>query len=382
MTGAREWWAPAIRKPEGGYQNEASSIFKTAGIGVAAAAVASPAIAQSMPEIKWRMTTSWPKSLDTLYGGAEMMCKVVAEATDGKFQIQTFAGGEIVPGLQVVDAVQNGTVECGHTASYYYFGKDPTFGMGTSIAFGPNQRLNQGWFTLGGGKEVLNEFYKKYNCTALLAGNTGCQMGGWFRKEINTVQDLNGLKMRIGGWAGKTLSKLGTIPQQIAGGDIYPALEKGTIDATEWVGPYDDEKLGFYKIAKYYYYPGWWEGGTALHFFINSEKWDGLPKAYKALLTVACGYANMDVQARYDARNPQAIKRLVANGTLLRPFSQAVMEACLKASNEVNAETSAANPDFKKILDSQMAFRADGNLWWQVAEYSYETFMIRTRPKG
>ena len=180
----------------------------------------------------------------------------------------------------------------------------------------------------------------------------------------------------------RRLSKLGTIPQQIAGGDIYPALEKGTIDATEWVGPYDDEKLGFYKIAKYYYYPGWWEGGTALHFFINSDKWDALPKAYKALLTIACGYANLDVQARYDARNPQALKRLVAAGTQLRPFSPAIMEACLKASNEVNAETSAGNPDFKKILDSQMEFRNDENLWWQVAEYSYETFMIRTRAKG
>ena len=356
--------------------------LKTASIGVAAAAVASPAIAQSMPEMKWRMTTSWPKSLDTLFGAAEIMAKAVAEATDNKFQIQVFAGGEIVPGLQVVDAVQNGTVECGHTASYYYFGKDPTFAFGTSVAFGPNQRLNQGWFTLGGGKEVLNEFYKKYNCTALLAGNTGCQMGGWFRKEIKTVDDVKGIKMRIGGWAGKTLQKLGAIPQQIAGGDIYPALEKGTIDAAEWVGPYDDEKLGFYKVAKYYYYPGWWEGGTALHFYINTDKWAALPKAYQALLTVAAGYTNMDVQAKYDARNPLALKRLVAAGTQLRPFSPEIMEACLKASNEVNAETSAVNADFKKIYESQMAFREDEILWWQVAEYTYESFMIRHRGKS
>jgi len=204
--------------------------IKAAGLGVAASAVAAPAIAQSMPEIKWRMTCSWPKSLDTLFGAAEMTAKAVAEATDNKFQIQVFAAGEIVPGLQVLDAVQNGTVECGHTASYYYFGKDPTFAYGTSVAFGPNARLNQGWFTLGGGKEVLNEFYKKYNCTALLAGNTGCQMGGWFRKEIKTVDDLKGLKFRIGGFAGRVLHKLGAVPQQIDGGDIYPALEKGTID--------------------------------------------------------------------------------------------------------------------------------------------------------
>ena len=226
--------------------------IKVTGLGAAGAAtLAAPAIAQSMPEIKWRMTASWPKSLDTLYGGADLMARAVGEATDGKFQIQTFAAGEIVPGLQVVDAVQNGTVEMGHTASYYYFGKDPTFTFGSSVPFGPNMRLNQAWYIIGGGKEVLNEFYKGYNFTSLLAGNTGAQMGGWFRKEINTVADLQGLKFRIGGFAGKVMQKLGAVPQQLAGGDIYPALEKGTIDAAEWVGPYDDEKLGFVKIAKY-----------------------------------------------------------------------------------------------------------------------------------
>src|SRR5215831_19397102 len=208
--------------------------IKVTGLGVAGAAtVAAPAIAQSMPEIKWRMTTSWPKSLDTLHGGAEMMAKVVGEATDNKFQIQTFAAGEIVPGLQVLDAVQSATVEMGHTASYYYFGKDPTFTFGSSVPFGPNMRINQAWYMLGGGREILNDFYKNYNVVSLLAGNTGCQMGGWFRKEINTVNDLQGLKFRIGGFAGRVMQKLGCVPQQLAGGDIYPALEKGTIDAAE-----------------------------------------------------------------------------------------------------------------------------------------------------
>jgi TRAP-type mannitol/chloroaromatic compound transport system substrate-binding protein len=357
--------------------------LKTAGAGLAASsAVAAPAIAQSMPELKWRCTTSWPKSLDVPFSASETISKYVAEATDHRFQIQPFAGGEIVPALQALDAVTNATVEMCHTAAYYFIGKDPTFALYCSVPFGLNSRQQNAWFQDHGGQDMLNEFGKKSKLYAISGGNTGTQMGGWFRKEINTVADLSGLKMRIGGWAGKTLSKLGTVPQQIAGGDIYPALEKGTIDATEWVGPYDDEKLGFYKVAKFYYYPGWWEGGTALHFFINSDKWDALPRAYKSLLTIACGYANMDVQARYDARNPQALKRLVANGTQLRPFSQAVMEACLKASNEVNAETSASNPDFKKIYDSQMEFRNDENLWWQVAEYSYETFMIRARAKN
>jgi len=354
--------------------------FLTAlGAGAAAAAIAKPAIAQSMPELKWRCTTSWPKSIDIPFSASETLSKYVAEATDNKFQIQTFAAGEIVPPFQVVDAVGNATVEMGHTAAYYFIGKDPTFALYCSVPFGLNSRQQNAWFQDHGGQDMLNEFGKKFKVYGISGGNTGTQMGGWSRKEMHTVDDFKGLKYRIGGWAGKTLSKLGAIPQQIPGGDIYPALEKGTIDATEWVGPYDDEKLGFYKVAKYYYYPGWWEGGTALHFFFNLDKWNALPKSYQALLTVAAGYANMDVQARYDSRNPQALKRLVAAGTQLRPFSTAIMEACLKASNEVNAETSAANADFKKIYDSQMAFRNDENLWWQVAEYSYESFMIRHR---
>src|SRR5579872_6806639 len=248
--------------------------LRTAGIGATAAAasvaVAAPAIAQSMPELKWRLTSSFPKSLDTLWGGAERFVKLVAEATDNKFQIQPFAAGEIVPGLQVADAVQNGTVEIGQTASYYYSGKDPAFALGTTVPFGLNTRQMNAWLMYGGGEQLLNEFYKGYNIFGLCAGNTGSQMGGWFRKEINTVDDLKGLKMRIGSViAGNVMAKLGVVPQQIAGGDIYPALEKGTIDAAEWVGPYDDQKLGFSKIAPHYYYPGWWEGTASLHIFFG-----------------------------------------------------------------------------------------------------------------
>ena len=355
----------------------------TAGAGLAASTtIAAPAIAQSMPELKWRCTASWPKSLDVPYSALETVSKYVAEATDNKFQIQSFAAGEIVPGLQVADAVENGTVEMCHTAAYYFIGKDPTFALYCAIPFGLTSRQQSAWYQDHGGQDMLNEFGKKHKIYAMAGGNTGTQMGGWFRKEINSVNDFSGLKMRIGGWAGKTMAKLGVVPQQIAAGDIYPALEKGTIDATEWIGPYDDEKLGLFKIAKYYYYPGWWEGGATQHFFINLDKWNALPKAYQSLLTLACGYANMDVQAKYDARNPQAIKRLVAAGTQLRPFSPAIMEACWKASNEINAETSAINPDFKKILESQSEFRNDSNLWWQIAEYSFESFMIRMRAKS
>ncbi len=356
--------------------------IKAAGVGLAASAVAAPAIAQSSPEVKWRLTSSFPKSLDTIFGAAEVFSKAVAEATDNKFQIQVFAAGEIVPGLQAADAVTSGTVEVCHTASYYYVGKDPTFAFGTAVPFGLNARQQNAWFYHGGGMDLLNEFYKKFNIYAIPAGNTGCQMGGWFRKEIKSVADLQGLKMRIGGFAGQVLTKLGAVPQQIAGGDIYPALEKGTIDAAEWVGPSDDEKLGFNKVAPFYYYPGWWEGGAALHFFMNNAKWAELPKNYQSIVVTAAALANVDMLAKYDARNPAALRRLVQNGAQLRPFGQDVLEACFKSANEIYAETSAKNPDFKKVYDNMAAFRSDEYLWWQVAEFTFDNFMIRNRARG
>ena len=357
--------------------------IKTAGAGLAASvAIAAPAIAQSMPDLKWRLTSSFPKSLDTLWGAAETFSKYVAEATDNKFQVSPFAAGEIVPGLQAMDAVGAGTVECCHTAVYYYVGKDPTFPLFCAVPFGLNSRQQNAWFYDGGAQKLMDDFTKKFNVVSLLGGNTGCQMGGWFRKEIKEVADLNGIKMRIAGLAGNVMAKLGVVPQQLAGGDIYPALEKGTVDAAEWVGPYDDEKLGFYKVAPFYYYPGWWEGGTTNHFMFNIAKWEELPKAYKAIVTAAAGYANVEEQAKYDARNPAALKRLVAGGAQLRPFSQPIMEACLKAANEVYADISSKNADFKKVYDNMIAFRNDEYLWWQVAEYTFDTFMIRSRPRS
>ncbi len=257
------------------------------GLGAAGAAIASPAIAQSMPELKWRMTSSFPKSLDTLYGGAEMISKQVAEMTDNRFQIQPFAPGEIVPGLQALDAASNGTVEMAHTSAYYYVGKDPTFAIYTSVPFGLNSRMQNSWWYQGGGEQLGNEFFAKYGVYGIPCGNTGCQMGGWFRKEIKTTADLSGLKFRIAGIAGQVLQKLGAVPQQLAGGDVYPALEKGTIDAAEWVGPYDDEKLGFQKVAKFYYYPGFWEGGPMLHLMVNRDKWNSLPKNYQSIVANA-----------------------------------------------------------------------------------------------
>ena len=358
--------------------------LKTAGLTAAGATtIAAPAIAQSAPEVKWRLASSFPKSLDTIYGGAEVMAKAVAEMTDGKFQIQVFAAGEIVPGLQALDATSNGTVECCHTVSYYYVGKDPTFAIAASVPFGLNARQQNSWLIEGGGNELFNEFYKKFNVYGLAAGNTGAQMGGWFRKEIKTPEDMKGLKFRIGGIAGKVLTKLGVVPQQIAGGDIYPALEKGTIDAAEWVGPYDDEKLGFFKVAPNYYYPGFWEGGPAIHAYFNLDKFNALPKSYQAVLRAACSVANQTMLARYDQQNTPALKRLVAGGTQLRPFPEPVLEACFKAATEFYAETSATNPDFKKCIEAMYAQRASGYLWWQIAENTFDTFMmIQQRKKA
>jgi len=351
------------------------TFLKSAALSVAAAPVAAPAIAQSTPEIKWRLASSFPKSLDTIYGGASVISDRVAAATDGKFQIRVFAGGEIVPAFQVLDAVQNGTIECGHSASYYYVGKDPTFAFDTAIPFGLNARQQNAWMYHGGGLDLMREFFKTYNIRQIPAGNTGAQMGGWFRKEIKTVDDLNGLKFRIGGFAGKVLTKLGVVPQQIPGGDIYPALEKGTIDAAEWVGPYDDVKLGFYKIAKYYYYPGWWEGGPQLSLYVNINQWEALPKSYQAILEAAAAEANVWMVAKYDAQNMAALRTLVGDGTQLKPFSKEIMEASYKAAFELYDETAAANAAFKKVYEAWKPFRQDQYLWFRVCENSFDNFV-------
>ena len=352
--------------------------------GIAAAAVpalASPALAQSTPELKWRMTSSFPKALDTIYGTAETFAKYVAEATDNKFQIQVFASGEIVPGLEAANAVSAGTVEMCHTASYYYWGKDPTYAFGTAVPFGLNARQQNAWMYYGGGIDLMNEFYATKNLIAFPCGNTGAQMGGWFRKEIKSVADMQGVKMRIGGFGGKVISKIGVVPQQIAGGEIYQALEKGTIDAAEWVGPYDDEKLGFYKVAPHYYYPGWWEGGPMLHTMINTAKWAELTPLYQSLVKTACQAANMDMLAKYDARNPAALKKLAASGAKLHPFPQDVLEACFNAAKETYAEMNATNAAFKKVHDAMAAFRADAYLWSQFSEYQFDQFMMGQQRK-
>jgi TRAP-type mannitol/chloroaromatic compound transport system substrate-binding protein len=279
----------------------------------------------------------------------------------------------------VLDAVKDGTVEMGHAASYWYIGKDPALAFDTAIPFGLNSRQQNAWLQEGGGLELLREFFKDYNIYPIPCGNTGTQMGGWFRKEIKSIEDLQGLKFRIGGFAGQVLAKLGVVPQQIPPADIYPSLEKGTIDAAEWVAPYDDLKLGFAKVAKYYYYPGFWEGGAQLSLYVNAKKFAELPKEYQAILENACAFANAEMQARYDARNPHALKQLIAAGTQLRPFPNDVMAAAYKVTSELYEETAAKNPKFKKIYDHWKRFRDDQLQWFAVAENRFDNFMQAAR---
>jgi TRAP-type mannitol/chloroaromatic compound transport system substrate-binding protein len=349
-------------------------LLKTAAIGAAASTLAAPAIAQTLPELKWRLTSSFPKSLDTLFGGAESFAKRVAQLSDNRFQIRVFAPGEVVPALQALDAVQNSTVEMCHTASYYFVGKDLTFGFDAGVPFGLTARQQHAWITQGGGAQLMRDFMAEYNVVTMPAGNTGVQMGGWFRKELKTLDDVKGLKMRIPGIGGQVWSKLGAVPQQIAGGEIYPSLERGAIDGAEWVGPHDDEKLGFHKVAPFYYYPGFWEAGTQISLMVNKGLWEGLPPIYRAMIEAASAETNGEMMARYDHQNPQALRRLVAAGAQLRPYPREILAAAWKATHELYDEISAKNPKFKTVYEPWRKFRDDQYLWFRVAELTYENF--------
>ena len=356
------------------------SFLTRATVGGAAAAtggaLAAPAIAQEMPTINWRVASSFPKSLDTIYGSGEDVAKRVSEATDGKFTLQVFAAGELVPGLEAINATANGTVECSNSVGYYNWGKDPAFAPGSDLPFTFNARSKAAYNYHGGGIDTYNEFLATQNLIAFPVGNTGSQMGGWYRKEIKSLEDMKGLKMRISGLAGKVMEKLGVVPQQIAGGDIYPSLEKGTIDAAEWVGPYDDEKLGFQKVAPYYYYPGFWEGGPTVGLFVNLAKWNELPESYKSLLRTACQATDQNTLAEYDFKNPTALKNLVAAGAQLRPFPEDVMVAAFDASRQIYEELAGQNASFKKQWDAQKQFLNDWFLYQQTSDYTYDTMMM------
>ena len=350
------------------------SLIKNAGIaGVLAAGIAPAVHAQAA--IRWRLASSFPKSLDTIFGGAEVFSKQVKAMSGGKFEVSVHAAGELMPALGVVDGVQQGTIECAHTAPYYFFGKNEAFGLGCAVPFGLNSRQMTAWMFEGNGLKLMREFYAKYNIVNFPAGNTGAQMGGWFRKEIKTLADVKGLKFRIGGFGGKVIERLGGIAQNIPGGEIYQALEKGTIDAAEWVGPYDDQKLGFNKVAPFYYYPGWWEGGPELDVFVNQKAWDALSAENKAIVESASAHAHVVMQAKYDALNPAALKQLVGAGTKLRPYPAEMMAAAYKEAMALYSELNGKNPEWAKIYADYAKFRADQNLWFRFTEATFDRFM-------
>jgi TRAP-type mannitol/chloroaromatic compound transport system substrate-binding protein len=350
------------------------SLMKHAGVaGVLAAGVAPAVHAQAT--VRWRLASSFPKSLDTIFGAADVFARQVKAMSGGKFEVSVHAAGELMPAFGVVDGVQQGSVECAHTAPYYFFGKDECFALGCAIPFGLNSRQMTAWMYEGNGLKLMREFYAKYNIYNLPGGNTGAQMGGWYRKEIKSLKDIKGLKVRIGGFGGKVLERIGGVPQNIPGGDIYPALEKGTIDAAEWVGPYDDQKLGFNKVAPFYYYPGWWEGGPELDFFINQKAFDALSAENKAIVESAAAHAHVDMQAKYDAKNPAALKQLVGAGTKLRAFPTDVMNAAFKEAMALYQELGTKNESWKKIYADYSKFRAEQNLWFRFTEATFDRFM-------
>ena len=354
---------------------ERRSFVRGAGLAGVLAAGAAPAIVHAQANIRWRMASSFPRSLDTIFGAAEVFAKHVSEMTGGKFEISTHAGGELMPAFGVVDGVQQGTVEMAHTAPYYFFGKDPTFALGCAIPFGLNSRQMTAWMYEGNGLKLMREFYAGYNIINFPGGNTGTQMGGWFRKEIKSLADIKGLKFRIGGFGGKVIERIGGVPQNIPGGEIYQSLEKGTIDAAEWVGPYDDLKLGFNKVAPNYYYPGWWEGGPQLDIYVNTKAYAGLSGEYKAIIENAAAFAHTEMQAKYDAKNPEALRQLVAGGTKLHRFPKDMMDAAFKEATALYSDLSNSNPHWKKIYADFSAFRREQNLWFRFAESSFDDFM-------
>ncbi len=357
--------------------------FKTAAVGAAtAAAFPMPAIAQGTPSIRWRCTSSFPKSLDTIFGAGDAFTKAVSEVTEGRFQIQIFAPGEIVPAFGALDAVSTATVECSHTGFLYYVGKDPTFSFGTTMPFGLNARQQNAWWSEGGGAELFAEFLKPYNIVAFPAGITGAQMGGFFRREVNSLADLQGLKMRIAGIGGRVMARMGVVPQQLNPGDIYPALERGTVDAVEWIGPYDDIRLGFHKVAPYYYGPGWFEGGALTHIIVNKAAFEGLPKTYQEVLRLAAERANNTMLIRYDARNMKALKDLVGQGTNVRFFPRDVLDKAYDETFAMYDEIAAENPRFKRIYEGWLAFRQEAVNWFRINELPFDTIVAQRVAQG
>ncbi|HEX6298880.1 MAG TPA: TRAP transporter substrate-binding protein DctP [Acidimicrobiia bacterium] len=332
---------------------------------------------ETLPELEWEIATSWPTSLDTIYGGATTFADRVSAITGGRFMMTAQPGGEVVPALEILQNVETNSIDAGHTASYYYVGLDPTTAFGTAVPFGLTARQQNAWLYEAGGLEIMQEFYaERFNAIQFPAGNTGVQMGGWFNREIGSVADLQGLVMRIPGLGGQVMTELGVTVQVIAGGEIFQALQTGTVDAAEWVGPYDDIVLGFQDVADFYYHPGWWEPGPSLEVQIPLDKWNELPEIYQEVIKTAAFEANTTMMARYDAQNPEAFQEILNNSEVqVLPYPDDVMEAAADAANEINESNAASNTDFASVYEHWSAFREQIHPWFAIAETSYLDFI-------
>ncbi|WP_158970101.1 TRAP transporter substrate-binding protein [Chachezhania sediminis] len=341
------------------------------------AALAAPAVATAQTTVRWRMPTSFPSSLATIQGGAVRLAEKVAELTDGGFEIRPYAAGELVPPLGVLEAVQTGTTEAGFSPGFFYVGKKPALAFDAGVPFGMTARQHYSWFYHGGGQELLDGVYGAFNVVSFPAGNTGAQMGGWFRKPIDSMADLKGLRIRAAGYVGYVFADMGAVPQQIAIGDLYPAMERGTLDAVEFTSPVDDETLGLNKVAKYYYAPGVLELGASLGMMVNRDALSALPPAYAAALKAACSWSYLDMLARYDSQNVAALRRLIASGTELRAWSPDILAAMRVSTDKLLAEQSAADPDFKTIYAHWKAYLDDQLRWMSVNDVAAENVLIR-----
>ncbi len=352
--------------------------LKKAGVAAAGATLSPLMFANAQAStFRFGMVTSWPTALDTIYGGALNTAKFLNEITQGDVEVEVFPAGAQVGGLEVYDAVSSGAFEMGHTASYYYIGKDSAHAFFTAMPFGLNAQQHNAWVLSGGGQGLWNELGAPDNLIAFPAGNTGTQMGGWFNKEINSAADLQGLKMCIPGLGGQVMSRAGANVQVLAGGEIFQALETGLIDATEWVGPYDDQILGFNRVASFYYAPGWHEPGPSLGTYINLDVYNSLPEDIQNAIQTTSSAANIQMLADYDARNGGALAEIMAGGNVeLRTFPTEYLNTLEGFANEIFAESAASSAMFTKIWEQWTAFRDDIRGFHAISEKAYLDYAI------
>ncbi|MBX7059231.1 MAG: TRAP transporter substrate-binding protein [Leptospirales bacterium] len=318
------------------------------------------------------MVTTWPKNFPGLGAGANRLAQSIEEMSGGRIQVRVYAAGELVPALECFDAVANGVADLGHGAAYYWKGKSEAAQFFAAVPFGLNAQEMSGWIRYGGGQQLWDELYAPFNLKAFACGNTGVQMGGWFRREIRSLSDWRGLKMRMPGLGGDVIRQAGATVVQLPGGEIFQALQSGAIDATEWVGPYNDLAFGFYKAAKYYYWPGWHEPATAMELLINRKLFEELSEQDQSLLRYACSAAYDDVLSEFTARNNHALTELVQkHGVLLRRFSDDTLAALARISDEVTAAIAGKDALSRKVFDSYRAFRKDAMAWARIGEEGY-----------